>query len=165
MHKLLPMSVNTLSCEMEQIDNMFSAGQPAQYIPHTRAKCKPLLMYNNNLYSDTNVKVGKNGTHYFKCIEASKGCPATAHTKVFEGVDYYFKEMPNEINHTCHRGPLHLHAVKFAAKVYQICTETLETRHPALYYNISQNTETSWKLKKRGTGLMTLSQRATPTKQ
>ena len=52
--------------------NEFSPGQPAQFLPHTRAKCKPLLVYNNNLYADTNVKIGKNGTHYFKCVEYAK---------------------------------------------------------------------------------------------
>ena len=64
-------------------ENMFDVGKPVQLLPHTtRSNAKSLLLYNLNLYADCNVKIGRNGTHYFKCVEAIKGCPGTAHTKV-----------------------------------------------------------------------------------
>ena len=122
--------------EQQDLTSEFSAGQPAIYIPHTRANSKPLLVYNNNLYADTNVKIGKNGTHYYKCIDAHKGCPATAHTRVVDNVDVYLKELPNRVPHYCSRGPVHIHAVRFANHVYQACVETLEARHPALHSSL-----------------------------
>ena len=117
-------------------DTEFSEGKPCKMLPHTRARAKPLLLYNYHLYCDTNVPISKTGTHYFKCIESIRGCPATAHTKVVDGQDFYFKEMPNGFQHTCERGKLHLHAVNFALEVYEKCATVLDSKHPSLHTEI-----------------------------
>ena len=46
------------------------------------------------------------------------------------------KEMPNDVAHTCGRGPLHLKAVKFAMEVYEKCSEALEATHPSLHAQV-----------------------------
>ena len=122
----------------------FLQGNPCQFIPHTRAKCKPLLLWGKYLYSDTNVGVSKTGTHYFKCAFSGQGCPATAHTKVTEdGEDTYFLEKPNGVEHTCERSPIHLHAVYFALEVYNKCTNLIDARHPKLHSELL----TAWRKK------------------
>ena len=45
----------------------------------------------------------------------------------------YYKEMSNDVKHSCNRGPLHLKAVKFALEVYDACTNSPELTHPSLH--------------------------------
>ena len=59
---------------------------------------------------------------------SSKGCPATTHTKVIDGVDTYYKELPNGINHTCNRGPVHLHS--------ETVQKVPEAWHPSLHSSL-----------------------------
>ena len=111
----------------------FDIGQPCQFLSSTRPKAKDLLLWGKHLYNDTNVKVGKNGRHYWKCVNNAKGCLARAHTLVTEGMVETYMEPPFDEEHTCEDSHMQVYGLQFFAEILKECKTNTDIPHPTLH--------------------------------